>query len=258
MATELRVKAVFFDLDDTLCAYWEASKRALRKTFSKWGPEGHEAEEMAGHWAAAFRDFSPHLRKLGWYESYLRKGESTRIEQMRLTLARVGISDETLAKKLSDAYAHERNAGLRLFEEAWEVLETLAARFPLGIITNGPADVQREEIETLGIGHFFKWVYIEGEMGKGKPLPEVFEMIRRDVGVAPGEILFVGNSYAHDIRPALEAGWHAIWVRRDTDLPPSYAGYKATLEQKPEGAPTPDATISDLRDVLSLLHVPVG
>lgn len=27
------VKAIYFDLDDTLCAYWDACKQGLRETF---------------------------------------------------------------------------------------------------------------------------------------------------------------------------------------------------------------------------------
>jgi len=248
------VKVVFFDLDDTLCGYWEASKIALRRAFEMHGPPGHSVEEMVQHWAASFREFSPGIKRTGWYEGYLKKGEPTRTEQMRLTLARVGVDDDAKAKLLSEAYAEERNLNLKLFSDALPVLEKLKTRFTLGLITNGPADVQRQEIATLGIAHYFPHIYIEGEMGRGKPLPEVFEMICVDVGVKPSEIVFVGNSYAHDVKPALDAGWHAIWVRRPTDVPPSMAGHRAEPESLPEGAPEPDAVVAHLSELPELLH----
>jgi putative hydrolase of the HAD superfamily len=247
------VKIVFFDLDDTLCGYWDASKVALRNTFDSHAPSGHTPEEMVEHWATAFREFSPTLKKSGWYENYLRKGEPTRTEQMRLTLLRAGIDDPEEAKKLSDLYAEERNHNLKLFPETLEVIQTLSAKYPLGLITNGPADIQRQEIATLGIEPYFQHVYIEGEMGRGKPLPEVFEMIASEVKRKPNEILFVGNSYAHDVQPAILAGWHGFWVRRESDVPPSMAGQRSQPEEMPEGSPTPDAIISDLREVLRLL-----
>ncbi|HEY3780206.1 MAG TPA: HAD family hydrolase [Fimbriimonadaceae bacterium] len=248
-----QVKIVFFDLDDTLCAYWEASKKAMRDTFAANLLPGHTAQDMVRAWSEAFRDFSPTLKKTGWYASYLRKGESTRTEQMRLMLHRLGVEDDALAKKLGDTYAFERNANLELFPEALGVLETLKQRYPMGLITNGPADIQRQEIETVGVGRFFEHVYIEGEMGRGKPLPEVFEMIAAEVGKQPDEILFVGNSYAHDILPAITAGWRTAWIRRDTDIAPSNANEHP--EDKPDGAPNPDATIYDLREVLTLLGI---
>jgi len=244
------IKIVFFDLDDTLCAYWEASKKALSDTFEAHSLPGHTAAEMVTTWAEAFRDFVPRLKQTDWYASYLRKGETTRTEQMRLMLARFGVEDEVLAQRLSDTYAAKRNENLALFGEAREVLEALHKRFPLGLITNGPADVQREEIQTLGIGHLFDHVYIEGEMGRGKPLPAVFEQIATEAGCRPEEILFVGNSYHHDMEPGIAAGWHTVWVRKATDVAPSSTG--SSPELKPAGGPTPDAEIEDLRDLLGL------
>ena len=40
MAPFAEVRAVFFDLDDTLCGYWDACKIALRETFAEHGPDG--------------------------------------------------------------------------------------------------------------------------------------------------------------------------------------------------------------------------
>jgi putative hydrolase of the HAD superfamily len=247
------IKIVFFDLDDTLCAYWEASKKALIDTFEAHTLPGRSASEMMTTWADAFRDFVPTLKKTGWYETYLKNGEVTRTEQMRLMLRRFGLEDDAMAQRLSDSYGKKRNDNLALFDESMEVLESLFQRFPLGLVTNGPADVQREEIETLGIGHFFKHVYIEGEMGRGKPLPEVFEQIRQDVGFQPHEILFVGNSYHHDVKPGIAAGWHTIWVRKESDVPPSSSA--AIPEQLSLEEPQPDAIVEDLRDVLAILGV---
>src|SRR5688572_15853782 len=112
------IRAIYFDLDDTLCAYWEASKFALRKAFEEHGPENLTADQMTDNWAAAFREFSPTLKQSGWYEGYCTSGEPTRTEQMRLTLEKAGIADKEMAEKLSSAYREERNRALRLFPEA--------------------------------------------------------------------------------------------------------------------------------------------
>src|SRR5258708_2397740 len=91
------IKAVFFDLDDTLCAYWHASKVGMRMAFERHRPAGFTADQMIQDWAAAFRDFYPLLKKEGWYDGYLKSGEPTRTELMRLMLERMGIIDEGLA-----------------------------------------------------------------------------------------------------------------------------------------------------------------
>jgi putative hydrolase of the HAD superfamily len=246
------IRGIFFDLDDTLCAYWDASKAGLRHAFAAHGPEEHDLETLVAHWAAAFREFAPKVKSEDWYPGYLRSGERTRTEQMRLALLRLGISDENRAARLSTAYMEGRNAELRLFPDAIEVLTTLNARFPLGLMTNGPADIQRQEITTLEIADFFNPILIEGEMGEGKPNATVFARAESAMGLGAQELLMVGNSYSHDIRPALERGWRAIWIRRPSDVPPSADG-TSKPEEMPESAPAPTAIISELSALLPLL-----
>ncbi|MGQ4827965.1 HAD-IA family hydrolase, partial [Enterococcus faecalis] len=81
---------------------------------------------------------------------------------------------------------------MKLFPDALPTLRALKAKYPLGLITNGPADVQRQEIATLGIVRFFDNIFIEGEMLVGKPEPEVFRKAEAAVGLRPQQILFVG------------------------------------------------------------------
>lgn len=249
------VRAIFFDLDDTLCGYWDASKKGLHRAFELHGPEGFTPLEMVRHWAAAFREFAPTLKKTGWYPIYLKSGEPTRTEQMRLTLLRVGVVDDERARALSQSYMELRDSGLALFEDVPEVLEKLHGKYPLGLITNGPADIQRMEIATLGLERYFDHILIEGEMEIGKPNKQVFDKAEAMAGVRPHEILFVGNSYAHDVAPALAAGWRTVWIRRPSDVPPSAGPGLATPEEMPPGGAQPDAIVGEIREILPLLGI---
>lgn len=249
------VKAIFFDLDDTLCQYWEAARTGLFRTFEEVRPDGYTSEQMVEIWARAFRSFLKEVKHPDWYGRYLKEGETTRTEQMRRTLAEIGIVDEQLAQRLSQTYMEKRDSLLILFEDSLEVLDALKPRYPLGLITNGPADVQRQEIATLKIEEYFETILIEGEMGEGKPNLTVFRRAEECVGFSGAHVLFVGNSYAHDIRPAIEAGWRAAWIRRPTDVPPSAGPGGSAVEVKPEDAPEPDVTIGNLREILPLLGI---
>ncbi len=249
------VRAVFFDLDDTLCGYWDACKVALRDTFGSHAPEGHEAETLVRHWATAFRAFGPALRELGLYEGYLKSGAHTRTEQMRRMLKLIEIENEELAARMSQSYMERRNACLALFPDALTVLDRLRAEgYPIGLITNGPADIQRMEIETLKLEAYFDPIYIEGEVGYGKPDPRVLQSAAAYVGLPPDQILFVGNSYRADIEPSIAAGWRTAWIRRSSDVPPSADPDEAGLpENLPQGAPCPDVEIGSLIELLPLL-----
>lgn len=248
-----KVRAIYFDLDDTLCGYWDACKKGLGETFANVPVPGATPEQVGDAWAHAFREFCPNLRDLGFYEKYLVEGGHTRLEQMRRTLALLDVDDDALALKLSNTYLARRHDALALFPDARHVLDALGAKYPLGLITNGPADIQREEIRLLGIGQYFAHVFIEGELGFGKPEPEVFRQAAEVVGFARSELLFVGNSYRHDIQPAIQAGWMTAWIRRTSDVPPSATGISPQPEEMPSGAIVPTLELSELAELLPAL-----
>jgi putative hydrolase of the HAD superfamily len=208
------VRAIYFDLDETLCAYWVASLTGLHKAFVQHPPNDDGPDQWIERWRAAFSEFLPEVKTAGWYSKYLVSGEPTRTEQMRRTLRQAEIDNVGLAKELSDAYADHRDRALRLYDDAVEMLHYLSQRYPLGLITNGPADVQRQEVMTLGIEPYFKAIFIEGEQGEGKPERSVFERAEAAMGLSGPELLMVGDSFDHDIVPALEAEWKAVWIVR--------------------------------------------
>lgn len=247
-----QVEVIVFDLDDTLCGYWDAAKAGLLATFQELCPAGQTPEAMVQHWAAAFRGFCGTIKKTGWYEGYLREGEPTRTETMRLTLERIGIHDDALARKLSTTYMTRRDEHLKLFPEALDCLKHLS-KYSLGLLTNGPADIQRQEVQTTGIAPFFTWIWIEGELGYGKPDPRTLETVETLSGCSGEQILFVGNSFAHDILPAIQKGWKTAWVRRPSDIPPSSTAQNERVEERPHDAPAPDLEIENLSELCGFL-----
>jgi putative hydrolase of the HAD superfamily len=122
------------------------------------------------------------------------------------------------------------------------VLSFLSRRYELGLITNGPADVQRQEIATLGIGHLFTHILIEGEFKLGKPHQAIFDEARTLSATSPTQMLFVGNAFEQDVQGAKRAGWHAIWINKSE-------------EANPGGEPQPDAEIVNLWEVLDWLGI---
>lgn len=248
MPCQNKPKLIVFDLDDTLCGYWQAAKQGLLKTFLVHSEPGESPESMLKIWADEFSVLGKEISEPLWYPRYCDSGETTRRELMRRVLSRLSIHDPALAQAMSDTYYVERHAALELFPESIEVLESLKGRFRLGMITNGPADIQRQELEKLGISSYFDPILIEGEMKMGKPHPGVMARMEELTGFTGEEILMVGNSYGHDIRPALAAGWRTVWIRRDTDVAPS--SKTGLPEELPPGAEAPELIIGDLRELI--------
>ncbi|MCH8275067.1 MAG: HAD family hydrolase [Armatimonadetes bacterium] len=235
------IKAVCFDLDDTLCAYWDASRKALWQALDE-AELGVDPQRAFDAWKSVFQTFSKEVKTDRWYERYLVSGEPTRTEHLRRTLRLLDREDERLAKSIAARYAELRNEYLELFPEAKQTLQQLKGRYCMCLITNGPADIQRQEVETLGIKGFFDHILIEGEMKLGKPDAAIFEAARTGCGYEAHEMLFVGNAFEQDVQGAKNAGWHALWLNRvDTQNPGTY--------------PQPDAEITHLFEVCDWLGI---
>ena len=88
-----------------------------------------------------------------------------------------------------------------------------AAR-PIGIVTNGPTEVQHAKLELLGIDRLVDFVLVSEEFGVAKPDPRIFREALRLAGVAAEDAVFVGDSAEFDIAGAQAAGIPTVWVNR--------------------------------------------
>jgi putative hydrolase of the HAD superfamily len=239
---------VYFDLDDTLCAYWDAVRAALPRVWLELGDAEIPTEKFIQTWARCFRAFCPTVKGSPWQDAYFVSGEPTRTELMRLTLDALGVAANPI--DVGNRYAEIRNESLKLFPDALETLSTIAQSARLGLITNGPADVQRSEIDALGLDARFDYVLIEGEMRMGKPHAEVFQQAEQLAGHSGGALLMVGNSFEHDIVPAIHAGWHTAWVCRPSDVPPSTSADEVHPTPPKGNSPAPSRVLSELSELL--------
>ncbi len=101
---------------------------------------------------------------------------------------------------------------IRLASGVRELLVRLAARYRLGLVTNGTAITQRSKLDALGIATLFDPVVISEETGFRKPDVRAFEFAISGWGIPPESVLFVGDDLAADIHGAEAAGMQALQV----------------------------------------------
>lgn len=106
-----------------------------------------------------------------------------------------------------------------------EVLETLArtrsfAR--MGLLSNTQS-FDMEFLERLGLTALIPNRFLSSETGFLKPEPQAFETVQKRLGLFPGELAMVGDSWHDDILGALRAGWTAIWVNREGRARPEHS-----------------------------------
>jgi putative hydrolase of the HAD superfamily len=81
----------------------------------------------------------------------------------------------------------------------------------LGVVTNGPSEMQRHKLALLGLEHEFDAVVVSGEEGVRKPEEEIFRRALARCGIAAHEAVFVGDHPVADIEGAHRAGLRAVW-----------------------------------------------
>jgi putative hydrolase of the HAD superfamily len=208
--------------------FWHASP--AREYVVKVGPSSWE-----GLWAR-FEADDPNVKILhDWAPAY-------RLSAWSAALAKFGIHDSSLAATLAEEFQARRRQHHRLYPEAWSVLEALHGKFKLGLVTNGLSCLQREKLAGVGIAPFFGAIAISGDLGIGKPCPEIFHAVLDSLGVRPDQAIMVGNSVKGDIAGAQATGMKAILIDRGDPH-----GQDAAI--------TPDAVIRDLTETLDYLGV---
>jgi putative hydrolase of the HAD superfamily len=100
-----------------------------------------------------------------------------------------------------------------VFPETRPVLEALAVRYQLGIISNFDRRL-RMILEHLDLRRFFDPIVISSEVGADKPHPWIFSEALKQAGVAAGEALHVGDEPAADWEGAAAAGLHVFRLSR--------------------------------------------
>lgn len=83
--------------------------------------------------------------------------------------------------------------------------------------------------------------------GARKPNPDNFLRAMQELGVEAGETVMVGDTYSHDILPALELGMRAVWVLARPDREA-----ESIIRVLNHECPAPTATVSSITEVAAL------
>lgn len=80
----------------------------------------------------------------------------------------------------------------------------------LGVVSNGRSIKQWEKLIRLGLHHFFDVVVISEDVGSEKPQSEIFKAAIKELGVKPEEAVYAGDDLETDIFGANSAGLISI------------------------------------------------
>lgn len=198
------IRAVCFDLDGTLGGYGGDFGGLLAVARTELGLERCDMNRFAAIVQQELRRDGP-LDLATVMERTLERLEQRPPPDLR-----------DLAAAITARYASE----VRPAPGAAKLLERLdAAGVRLGLITNGPVDMQRAALGALGFEGRFRVVIVSGDrdVAARKPSPRVFGLACTGLETLPEETLMVGDDPVADVRGALDYGLQAVLVGSDRD-----------------------------------------
>lgn len=236
----MSIKAVLFDLDDTLL--WD--DRSINEAFAV---TSQFAAEQYPFDAKVFEDtVRQEARQLySTYETFeFTKmiginpfeglwGQFTTGEQAEFRLLQniapiyrrdswtnalrvFGFEDPTFGEQLGELFVQERRCRSYVYEETFQVLDELKEKnMSLLLLTNGSPDLQKEKLDGVPrLVSYFDHIVISGEFGEGKPAISIFQHAIDLLGISSDEGLMVGDKLTTDILGSTKLGMKNVWINR--------------------------------------------
>ncbi|GGW75649.1 hydrolase [Streptomyces lucensis JCM 4490] len=204
----MTIRAVVWDVDDTLFDYTTADREGMRAHLAAEGLlAGYASPEEA---LVRWRE----ITDLQW--ARYAAGECT-FQAQRRDRVRVFL-DADLSDTEADVwfrrYVGHYEAAWSLFPDVLPVLEVLAASHRHSVLSNSSITVQEHKLRTLGVLDRFESVLCAAELGVSKPEAAAFLAACEALGLPPHEVAYVGDHPEIDGRGAAEAGLLSVWIDR--------------------------------------------
>jgi putative hydrolase of the HAD superfamily len=230
----LAIKAVLFDLDDTLFDHAHCARAALSTVQSS-----HPCFSTVA-FDALQRSHSTILDQLHGDVAVGRVPlDAARIERFRRLYRFAGHeADDALAAATATAYRQAYLDARRPVDGASQLLDVLRPHARIGVVTNNLLAEQREKLRHCGLDRFVDELIASEEAGVSKPDPRIFQLALERLQCAANEAVMVGDSWANDIEGARAAGIRAVWFN-------------------PAGGDTPDPTVPTLHTLDPRIALPL-
>jgi HAD superfamily hydrolase (TIGR01549 family) len=211
-----KLKAVFFDVDDTLYDQMSIFKRALQRSSIDIGDVSIEM---------FFKQMRHHSDIL--WPVY--KASEVTIEAMRIM--RIKRAGEDYNITMTDDQAlqfqvcyEDEQANLIPYPEVIPFMHKLRDHgLTIGLITNGPVIHQTRKIEQFKLHKMVppELIFISDALGFAKPDLRVFHHVNQKSGFSPDQCCYIGDSWENDIAAPTEIGWQSIWINHRNRVPES-------------------------------------
>lgn len=218
------LKALFLDLDETLCDTLGANERA--KQLMAQDVEAQFGINLNGHTFAneyvsgIYREWSDSQRARYMPIIEQQSEEIFRLKLIQDLLAKRAvdnISDET-AQAIQDKFDSDRLKAFDFYPGIVEFLAEARKLFTLVVITNGPEFSQVPKVKRVNLAEHVDHIIIGGQEPEEKPAISIFNKALKLANCQAHEVIHVGDSLASDIAGAHNSGITSVWVQHQQPL----------------------------------------
>ena len=220
------IKAVIFDLDNTLLDFIKMKQFAVQAAISAMAEAGLEVNEKEAN-VKIFQMYE----KGGWenqsiFNDFLQEN--------------IGFVDHKYLAAAIVAYRRAREASLQLYPNVNKTLfELLKMGIKLAIVSDAPSREAWMRIYYLNLHHVFDLVLTFDDTGARKPSPKPFAMALDSLKINSEDTIMVGDWPERDVEGAKKVGMKTIFAR-----------YGDTFETKESGA---DWDVNDIYEIVGII-----
>ena len=207
------IRAVVFDLDDTLYDYKKCNEIAEKYLFemieTNFGVESTKVVDL-------LYDAKKQVKE--------RLGENVaaahnRLLYMQNICEQLGKNPLKYATIFYNAYWDTVLEEMECFEYVKPLFDSLQSRnIKIGVLTDLTSYIQYRKLNHLGLSDYVDFIVTSEEVGEEKPSEKMFNLVLKKMNVRADETIMVGDDFKKDIVGAEVLGIHTIHYFKGLDV----------------------------------------
>tara|TARA_B100001248_G_scaffold262154_1_gene256405 strand:+ start:883 stop:1557 length:675 start_codon:yes stop_codon:yes gene_type:complete len=224
----MKIRAIIFDLDDTLM---NTSELLVEKAYEE------AADAMIAAGLSATAEDCHNVRK-----EIFRQHPSENV--FSAIAAHFGASEEVAKAGYRAFYARDIKENLETFAGVNAMLDRLCSSHDLFLVSAGIPNTQQQKVDALGIAPFFKEIVLV-DRSREQEKRDAFLQLMQKYQLQASEVLCVGNRFDDEIMAGKSLGMPTCWVQ--------HGEYEHVKPESPEDAP--DYTVSRVVEIVEVCQL---
>lgn len=201
------IKAVIFDLDNTLCNTTDVIKDALRSTFIRHLMHfpGKNIDDLVSINIQTFESLiaDPNIpissaTILVWFAVF---------EKLKMK------PSLKIILRIIEHVRKEVNKRIQLIDGVLEVMSYLKSKdLKIGVLSNGIFVDQASKLIKLKVDNFVDYLVTSDMYATDKPDPKIFKYLLNKMSVSPNQTLMIGDDLLADIKGSHDIGIRTIYL----------------------------------------------